>query len=442
LPVGVFGQTREIVCLRRPFWRLAGSRGWLTLTHISSNISEALEREVGMARAPVNDWASDWDHLDPAWVADPYPIWQELRESCPVAHTIRYGGVYFPTRYRDIRDVSYDSARFSSRRVVVREGDYRVNSPPITSDPPEHRPMRMTLIPPFTPQAVAKLEPETRAVCNELIDDFVGQSRCDGAVDYAQHIPVRIIAHMLGIPAEHGNQFRTWITMALQDGITNQAVLKQAEEEISAYFAEQITRRRDQPGDDLVSFLINARLPDGEPFSDRQVLGALRLLLVAGIDTTWSAIGSSIWHLATHADDRQRLAREPGLIPTAIEEFLRAYAPVTMAREAVEDGELGGCPIRKGEMVLLSFPSANRDPEKFSDAGNVRIDRKENPHVAFGLGIHRCIGSNLARMEMRIALEEWLKRIPDFELDGRRTMTWSQGTVRGPRLLPITFASR
>jgi cytochrome P450 len=396
----------------------------------------------GMTRVPVTDWASDWDHLDPAWVANPYPIWEDLRERCPVAHTDRYRGVYFPTRYDDIRDIAYDPERFSSRRVVVREGDYRVNSPPITSDPPEHRPMRMVLIPPFTPQAVAKLEPHARAVCNELIDSFVEHGRCDGAVDYAQHIPVRIIAHMLGIPPEHGDQFRTWITMALQDGITNQTVLKQAEEEISAYFAEQIAKRRCRLGDDLVSFLIKARLPDGEPFSDRQVLGALRLLLIAGIDTTWSAIGSSIWHLANHPGDQERLVREPELIPTALEEFLRAYAPVTMAREIVEDGELGGCPMRKGEMVLLSFPSANRDPEKFSDADTVKIDRKQNPHVAFGLGIHRCIGSNLARMEMRIALEEWMKRIPQFEIDRTRPMTWSEGTVRGPRLLPIAFASR
>lgn len=394
-----------------------------------------------MVRTPVTDWASDWDHLDPAWIGNPYPIWQELRDQCPVAHTDRYGGVYFPTRYADIREVAYDPDRFSSRRVVVREGEYRVNSPPITSDPPEHRPMRMVLIPPFTPQAVAKLEPRTRRVCNELIDRIISQASCDGAVDYAQHIPVQIIAHMLGIPAEDGRQFRSWISMALQDGVTNQAALKQAEQEISDYFASQIERRRQQTGDDLVSFLINARHPDGGPFSDRQILGALRLLLIAGIDTTWSAIGSSLWHLATHPDDRERLVREPDLIGTAVEEFLRAYAPVTMAREVVEDAELGGCPVRRGEMVMLSFPAANRDPDKFADAQAVRIDRAENPHVAFGLGIHRCIGSNLARMEMRIAVEEWLKRIPDFSLDPMRPMTWSEGAVRGPRLLPLVLGS-
>ncbi len=395
-----------------------------------------------MARAPVTDWVSDWDHLDPAWVGNPYPIWRALRDRCPVAHTERYGGVYLPTRYADIREVAYNPDRFSSRRVVVREGDYRVNSPPITSDPPDHRAMRMALIAPFTPQAVAKLEPQTRQACNELIDRIIKQAACDGAVDYAQHIPVRIIAHMLGIPAEHGDRFRSWITMALQEGVTNQAVLKQAEQEIAEYFAEQIARRRKEPGDDLVSFLTNARHPKGELFSDSQVLGALRLLLVAGIDTTWSAIGSSLWHLASHPDDRERLVREPELIGTAIEEFLRVYAPVTMAREIVEDTELGGCPMRKAEMVMVSFPAANRDPEKFEDSDTVRIDRTENPHVAFGLGIHRCIGSNLARMEMRVALEEWLKRIPDFSLDPTRPMVWSEGAVRGPRLLPLILAAQ
>ena len=394
-----------------------------------------------MARTPVTDWTTDWDHLDPAWVGNPYPIWEELRDRCPVAHTDRYRGVYFPTRYADIREVAYDPDRFSSRRVVVREGEYRVDSPPITSDPPEHRPMRMVLIPPFTPQAVAKLEPQTKHVCNELIDRIVSQERCDAAVDYAQHIPVRIIAHMLGIPAAHGDQFRAWITMALQEGVTNQAALKQAEQEISDYFAAQIAERRQLPGEDLVRFLIQARHPNGEAFSDRQVLGALRLLLIAGIDTTWSAIGASLWHLATHPDDRERLVREPELIDTAIEEFLRAYSPVTMAREVVADTELGGCPMRKGEMVMLSFPAANRDPGKFAEADTVRIDRTENPHVAFGLGIHRCIGSNLARMEMRIALTEWLRRIPDFALDRARPMTWSEGAVRGPRLLPIVIGS-
>ncbi len=193
--------------------------------------------------------------------------------------------------------------------------------------------------------------------------------------------------------------------------------------------------RRKQPGNDLISYLVQQTYPDGSPFKDNHVLGSVRLLLVAGIDTTWSGIGSCIWHLATHPEDRRRLVADASLMPTAIEEFLRAYAPVTMAREIKQETGINGCTFKAGEMVMLSFPAANRDPEMFPDADKVIIDRKENRHAAFGLGIHRCIGSNLARMELTVAVEELLKRIPEFGLDGE--VKWSEGTVRGPRRLPI-----
>ena len=173
--------------------------------------------------------------------------------------------------------------------------------------------------------------------------------------------------------------------------------------------------------------------------ADEHVLGSLRLLLIAGIDTTWSAIGSSLWHLAKTPADRERLVAEPELMPTAVEELLRAYSPVTMAREVMKETTISGCPVKPGNMVLLSFPAANRDPAMFPDADKVVIDRKENRHAAFGLGIHRCVGSNLARMEMTVAIEEWLKRIPDFRLDPAGKVTWSEGTVRGPRQLPVLF---
>jgi cytochrome P450 len=163
----------------------------------------------------------------------------------------------------------------------------------------------------------------------------------------------------------------------------------------------------------------------------------VQLLLVAGIDTTWSGIGSCLWHLAKTPEDRRRLVAEPTLMPSAIEEFLRAYSPVTMAREVAKDAQVNGCTFKEGQMVLLSFPAANRDPEMFPDADKVIIDRKENRHAAFGLGIHRCVGSNLARMEMTVAVEEFLKRIPEFQLAG--SVTWSEGSVRGPRKLPLTF---
>lgn len=405
-------------------------------------------------RRPVSNWATDFDHLDLRWVNDPYPIWDELRRQCPLAHTERYNGVYFPSRYADIRAIAYDTEHFSSRRVVVRELPSRTQSPsevkapsaaaatlaspPITSDPPHHRPARMILLPAFTPNAISRLEPNARRICADLIDRFASKGGCDAAVEYAQHVPVTVIAHMLGLPESDGNQFRHWVHLLLHEGIAENESFRQALTEMDCYFKEQIADRRSIPRDDLITFLLNARM-EGERLSEEHMLGTLRLLLIAGIDTTWSAIGSCLWHLAQHADDRRRLVAEPTLMPVAVEEFLRAYAPVTMARQVVKETTVGGCPFKEREMVLLSFPAANRDPEAFPQADRVVIDRAENRHAAFGLGIHRCIGSNLARMEITVALEEWLARVPEFELADPADVTWSHGPVRGPRRLPVVF---
>ena len=392
-------------------------------------------------RTPVTDWLTDWDHLDPRWVEDPFPIWEDIRTSgCPIAHTERFRGAYLPTRYDDIRTIAYDPEHFSSRQVIVRDNPPPVEgggAPPITSDPPRHRAARMALLPPFTPQAVDKLIPKARALCNELIDAFIDKGRCDAAGDYAQHIPVRLIAHMLGIPDSDGDRFRKWIHDTLEVGTTDQYVLERGFAELTEYFKGHLQARREKPGDDLISYLLTAKYPDGQPFKENHILGSLRLLLVAGIDTTWSGIGASLWHLAKTPADRRRLAAEPALMPSAIEEFLRAYAPVTMARLVAKETSLNGCTFREGEMVMLPFPAANRDPAVFPDADKVIIDRKENRHAAFGLGIHRCVGSNLARMEMTVAVEEFLKRIPDFDLAGE--VTWSTGAVRGPRRVPVSF---
>jgi cytochrome P450 len=390
--------------------------------------------------APVTDWVHDFDHTDPHWTENPYPIWDQLRAAGPVVHTERFLGCYMPTTFEAVKQITYDTEHFSSRRVVVRDArPATIPSPPITSDPPEHKPAKQLLLPSFTPDAIRKLEPRVRAICNELIDDFIDDGGCDAAASYSRHIPVRAIAHMLGIPEADGDRFIKWIHEILELGIKDQMILMGAVQEMIAYFSTHIEHRKKHPTDDLITTLMNARDKDGQPLPDAHVQGTLRLLLIAGIDTTWSAIGSSLWHLAKNPADRERLIAEPGLLPAAVEEFLRAYAPVTMAREVVKETEIGGCPIKPGNMVLLSFPAANRDPAMFPDADKVVIDRKQNPHAAFGLGIHRCIGSNLARMEMTVAIEEWLKRIPDFKLDPAGKVSWSEGTVRGPRQLPVLF---
>jgi len=172
---------------------------------------------------------------------------------------------------------------------------------------------------------------------------------------------------------------------------------------------------------------------------EEYVHGVCNLMLVAGVDTTWSSIGASLWHLAQHPEHRRQLRERPELWPSAIEELLRAYAPVTMARIVAHDTEFQGCPMHAGDRVLMSFPAANRDPRQFERPDEVILDREHNRHVAFGAGIHRCAGSNLARLELRVALQVWLERIPEFELVDPASVTWAGGQVRGPRQCLVKF---
>lgn len=393
---------------------------------------------------PVSDYATDFDHTATEWVADPYPIIDDLRERCPVAHTDRYGGGWLPTRHEDVAAIAYDTDRFSSRSVVM--GNNRPPhdlapvgvAPPISSDPPFHHGARRLLLPAFAPQAIARLEGSTRAYCDELLDAVAGQDVVDAAADFAQHIPVRVIADMLGFPRDDAELFRGFVHDVLE-GVN--LPLEQRFERMQGlfgYLSAQINDHVAHPRDDLTTYLIDAEM-DGDKLDPFHIAGTMALLLLAGIDTTWSAIGSSIWHLAGTPADRQRLVAEPGLLPTAMEELLRAYAPVTMARLVKEDMDWNGCPMKADDWILLSFPAANRDPELFERADEVVIDRDVNRHSAFGLGVHRCLGSHLARMEVRVALEAWLARFPVFSLADPDAVTWSPGQVRGPRHLPIAI---
>jgi len=413
----------------------------------SRDFEEAQEdRPLGtrneVVTGPVSDWATDFSHMEPEWAADPYAIQDELRERCPVAHTDRFGGGWLPTRYEDVAEIAYDTDRFSSRAIVMsnfrppREIAPVGGVPPISSDPPFHHAARKLLLPAFTKTAVKKREEATRAYCHELIDALDGQDVVDAARDYAQYIPMRVIADMLGFPPEDGPQFREFVENALE------GVNREAEDRIERmnllfnYLLDQVRDHIDHPRDDLTTYLINAEL-GGQKLEPNHVTGTMALLLIAGIDTTWSAIGASLWHLAKTPADRERLVADPGLLPTAMEEFLRAFAPVTMARLVKDDMTWHGIDMKADDWILLSFPAANRDPAQFDRADEVVIDREVNRHAAFGLGIHRCVGSHLARMELRVALETWLERIPNFTLADPDAVTWAAGQVRGPRTLPL-----
>jgi cytochrome P450 len=393
---------------------------------------------------PVADWTSDFDVLDESYVRSPFPRWDELRTVCPIAHTERRGSAWLPTTYADVTAMAKDIAHFSSANTsVIDSGEtdedpiLTYGLPPITSDPPLHTWTRRLLLPWFSHARVATYEPMTRALCGSLIDAHLEAGRANAAADYAQQIPVRVIGAILGIPEELADTFTGWVRDVLEFA-DDPVRVERGMLGIGYYLWDRINERRDAEGDDLLSFLLHAEGDDG-PVDDMIVLGMAILTMIAGIDTTWSAIGSSLWHLATNDLDRERLVAEPALMDTAVEELLRAYSPVTMARVVTADVEFQGCPMKQGDKLLLNFPAANRDPAAFDRADEVLLDRQENRHVAFGSGIHRCAGSNLARMELRVALEEWLARVPVFHLAADDEVSWAGGQVRGPRRLEVVF---
>ena len=391
---------------------------------------------------PVSDWATDFSHMEPEWSADPYSIQDDLRQRCPIAHTDRFGGGWLPTRYDDVAAIAYDTEHFTSRSIIM--GNYRPprelapmgGSPPITSDPPFHRDARRLLLPAFTKTAVDKLEPATRMFCHSLVDDLGRKDVVDAARDYAQHIPARVIADMLGFPPEDGPKFREYVASRLEGVNLPQAERITRMSALFYYLLGQVHDHLENPRDDLTTLLINAEL-HGRRLTPSHVVGTMMLLLIAGVDTTASAIGASLWHLAGHPQDRRRLVAEPQLLHTALEEFLRVYAPVTMARLVKDDMHWRGVDMKADDWILLAYPAANRDPEQFDRADQVIVDRQVNQHAAFGLGIHRCLGSHLARMELRVAIEVWLERIGDFSYADEAAVTWSAGQVRGPRTLPL-----
>ncbi len=401
-------------------------------------------------RPPVTDWATDYDIFDDDYVRNPFPIWDELRQRCPIAHTNRWGGSWLPTTYADVTAMARNIEDFpSGNGIAVVPPPQPVDGqeagpvalptgiPPISADPPLHTWTRRLILPSMSPKRVDEYEVMTRALCRSLIDGFIDRGEADAAADYAQQIPVRVIAHILGVPPEMSDTFTGWVRDVLEFAFDNERRMRGITG-IITYLREVVAERAEHPGNDLISELLAAEV-EGRPVEQGTVLGMAVLLLVAGIDTTWSAIGSSLWHLATHPEDRRRLVAEPELMPTAIEELLRAYSPVTMARRLSHDVEFRGCPMKAGDRVLMNFPAANRDPAVFEDADRVVLDRQHNRHVAFGAGIHRCAGSNLARMELRVAIEEWLARIPEFELTDPDSVTWAGGQVRGPRSIPVRF---
>lgn len=384
-------------------------------------------------------------HSPDFYAGDPYPAYQVLRANSPV-HWNDVTKFWALLKYEDVRFVSRNPGLFSSTRGITipdpaqpqatQEGNL------IFTDPPRHRQLRRLVSFAFTPNRVAALEPKVREIVRGILDGIEAGSTHEFAEEVAAPLPTRMIAELLGAPAEDWEQFRAWSDAAVGsadpdielDPIVSLAQLHQ-------YFSKLIAERRSQPRDDLLSVLVGAEV-EGERLTDADLLNLSFLLLVAGNETTRNLIALGTLALIGHPDQCRKLVDDPSGIPDAVEEMLRFTSPVThMARTATRDLEIRGQLIREGDTVVMLYGSANRDEEVFGgDAEEFKVTRRPNPHLAFGLGEHVCLGAQLARLEACVLFEELLRRFPKLELAGevarmRATM------VPGVKRMPVRLGS-
>ncbi|HTR61517.1 MAG TPA: cytochrome P450 [Candidatus Binataceae bacterium] len=405
----------------------------------------------------INDY--DLTNLDFFVTGDPHSVWKELRATDPVHWTQRENKKPFwsITKYDDAQRVYRDPASFSSHwGIALGFADAPDPNQPrmefgfgqmmITTDPPRHGQIRQMMNRRFTPRALAPHELHVRAITTEIIDAIAPRGECDLVVDVAARLPTAVICEMLGVPREDWDMMFALGNMALggedpeyQVEGSAQKTGVQAQMQIFNYFMKLISERRANPGDDLVSAIVNGEI-EGDRLSDIEVLFNCFLLILGGQETTRNAITGGMNALMHSPADRDRLSRDPSLMPTAIEEILRWTSPIThIMRTATCDVEIRGRTIHKDDRVVIWNPSANRDEDVFADPYKFDITRHPNDHLAFGYGEHFCIGANLARLELRVMLDELLRRVPDMAPAGPPEKLRSN-LLAGIKHLPVTFS--
>lgn len=383
-----------------------------------------------------------FDHgTDPALLADIAGEWDRLREESRTFSSDAYPWTnWYVTRFDDVFEVFRDTERFSSRQT-----NYNVTDThrwiPAQVDPPEHTSYRTVLNPMFGPGAIALMEQKVRAVCADLIAGFASDGECDMVTQFAQRFPTSIFLQMMGLPLADTDTFLEWAHQMMHTPGADDAAVqtrKNGARTIYRYMRQMIADRRANPGDDVVSTLLGVQVGDHE-ITDEELLEIAMLMYVAGMDTVAGMLTYVIAHLARHPDQREYLRADPARVPTAVEEFLRYYSIASPARLVRDDVDYAGCPMQQGDRVVLATWPANRDPRQFADADTFVIDREGNRHCAFGIGIHRCIGSNLARLEIRVAIEEWLRLIPEFTIPEGAVITQHVGGAAGLDTLPLVW---
>lgn len=375
---------------------------------------------------------------------DAHAVFKDLRGRCPVAHSADFEGFWVLTRYDDVIRTLADHETFSTayQNVVPRVATSG-RRPPLHLDPPEHTPYRRAITPLFYPERMAFWEPVVRRIVSSLLEPLVARGSCDICVDFSYRLPIFVLAEFFHIPPEQAEKIRNIgadFNRALQ--VRDTAMLERTSLFLYDVARDIIALRKAEPldpGVDPTSAMLAARDDAGQPLPDDMILGTIRQLLVVGIIAPTTFTGSMAIHLARHPEHFSMLKADPSLIPAALEELLRLYTPYRgFARTAKRDVEIGGRRIKKDEPIALAFTSANRDPDAFEDPDSFRLDRTgHKQHMAFGRGPHQCAGAPLARLMLRVTLEELIARTDGWELTGPTPMTtWPE---YGPLSVPVRF---
>jgi cytochrome P450 len=376
---------------------------------------------------------------------NPFPVYQHMRSASPVLHVAPLD-LWMIFDYDGVKRALHDHDAFSSTMEPAGRGGLDWF---IFFDPPRHTKLRGLITRAFTPRVIASLEPRIQALSRALLHQTIERGEMDLAEDFAIPLPMMVIAEMLGIPVADRQQLRRWGDVILdlsldiaggQEAARAISAYASATAEMRVYLDRLLAERRARPRDDLMTRLVEAEV-DGDRLTDHEILGFFQLLLVAGTETTTNLISNAILAFIDHPDQLARLRREPGLLPSAIEEVLRHRSPVqAMFRTTRRDVDLRGHVIPAGKLVLPMIGSANRDPAHFSDPDRFDIARDPNPHLAFGHGIHFCLGAPLSRLEARVALADLLARMHDIEPAGDQPWQPRKAlNVHGPARLPLRF---
>jgi cytochrome P450 len=396
---------------------------------VPDHVPQELVRNIGMM-------------LNPDFLADPYDFFPRLHdEQPPMFYDVNatMGGGWITIKH----DLAFKALRDAEHFTTETTGIFPRDDPdnyfhliPQELDPPVHRKFRNVLDPYLSPKAVLQLEKDIRGLANDLIDKFIDRGECEFTTEFARPLPVTVFLKFMGLPLEMTDTFVKWVVSLIQFADREKA--KRIMAEIEEYLTVVIEEKRRKPDNAAISHIVHGRI-DGEPLTERDVYGFVFFLFIAGIDTVYAALNNTWVWLARNPDRRHEMIADPGNIDNQAEELLRIFGVTFSGRKVTKDFEFNGLRLRKGDTLMSLLPACNYDPDVFPNPREVRFDRPRKPILTFTGGVHACMGAHLARLEYKIALQEWLRRIPDFDLKPGTKIVYPPSGVIGPEKVPLVW---